>query len=372
MLALFLAGGPRVAAAQDGFIVAAGRVVRIGAADTTPAAGVEVVLHRIGRDRQAPIDTVRTDAAGRFRFLFPADTTALHLLTSRHHGIQYFSEPVHTNPARPDTALVLAVHDTSSRQPVVLAARHIVLSAPAPDGTRNVVELLALRNDGPLTRVPADTGAAVWSWRIPAGTAAFTADEGELTAGALELRGDSVLVHAPLPPGLREITVEYLLPAGRAQARFPFDAGAETVNLLVEDIEARVTAPGLMPAESLSAIQERRFRRWSGSVRAGETISAVLPVRGRWANRVLAALIAVVALGLVLGAVRLARGTAEGVRAAPDSADPDGLLDELARLDAARTTSAPLDPDAEREQAERRAELKARLASALAPRRGRP
>ena len=35
--------------------VASGRVIRIGAADSTPAAGVRVVLHYLGRSRRAQV-----------------------------------------------------------------------------------------------------------------------------------------------------------------------------------------------------------------------------------------------------------------------------------------------------------------------------
>src|SRR5690606_13795534 len=192
-------------------ITAGGQVVRITANDTVPAAGADVVLHRIGRDRQGPFDSLRTDRLGRFRFTFPADTTALYLLTSRHHGVQYFSDPVHTNPERPDTGIVLAVHDTASSAPLTLEARHIVISAPEVDGSRNVVELLSLVNEGPLARIPSDSASPAWSWRIPAGAIRFAVSEGELAAGAVSRSGDSGRVHAPIPPGARELTVEYLL-----------------------------------------------------------------------------------------------------------------------------------------------------------------
>ena len=366
MLAL-LAAGPL--AAQQTPLVAAGRVVRITATDTLPAAGADLVLHRIGRDRQGPIDSLRADAAGRVRFRFAADTNALYLLTSRHHGVQYFSEPIHTNPDRPDTSLVLAVHDTSSRQPVSLAARNIVVSAPAPDGTRNVVELLALRNDGPLTRVPADSAEAAWMWRIPDGVAGFAADEGELSAGAIDLHGDSVLVLAALPPGLREITVEYLLPARRAEARFPFDAGADAVNLLVEEADATLGLPPGLEPDSATVIEERRLRRWAGTGPAGEAIAVSLPVPGRWGRRMLIALIALVALALIAGAVTVFRAGKAHSRA-EHAADPDGLIDAIARLDASQAADAPHDPAAEQRYADERAALKAQLERALARRSG--
>lgn len=355
-------------AAQAGSLVAAGRVVRITASDTLPAAAAAVVLHRIGRDRQGPIDSMRADASGRFRFRFPADTAALYILTSRHHGVQYFSEPVHTNPERPDTALVLAVHDTSSRQAVTLAARNIVVSAPGPDGTRSVVELLALRNDGPLTRVPAESAEAVWTWRIPRGVAGFTADAGELSAGAIDLHGDTVLVLAALPPGLREITVEYLLPGGQGDARFPFDQGADAVNLLVEERAASLALPPGLRPDSATVIESREFRRWAGSVAAGEAIAASLPVPGRWGRGALGALIALLVLALAAGAVRALRGARQRpVGGYPT--DPDALVETIARLDAEFGASGPHDADATRRHAETRAELKAQLERALARRR---
>src|SRR5690606_39873447 len=134
------------------------------------------------------------------------------------------------------------------------------------DGSRNVVELLSLVNDGPMARIPADSASAAWSWRIPAGAIRFAVSEGELAAGAVSRSGDSVLVHAPIPPGARQLTVEYLLEPGTDRAAFPFDAAAGSVNLLLEESGASVTADGLMAADSATVNQGRPFRRWPGSI----------------------------------------------------------------------------------------------------------
>ena len=40
-----------------------------------PVPGARVLLHRVGREEQGPIDSVRADAAGRFRFRFQPDTS---------------------------------------------------------------------------------------------------------------------------------------------------------------------------------------------------------------------------------------------------------------------------------------------------------
>ncbi len=91
---------------------------RVLAADSTPVAGTRVVLHRIGSDVQGPLDSTRSDRGGRFGFAFRPDTAAFYLLSTRHSGIEYFSPPVSTNPARPDTAIRIVVYDTSSSAPV--------------------------------------------------------------------------------------------------------------------------------------------------------------------------------------------------------------------------------------------------------------
>ena len=95
-------------------------MIRVGAGDSIPAAGIRVVLHYIGRQRREPADSMVTDPRGRFRFRYPADTTALHILTARYAGIQYFADPLGSNPTRPDTNVTLLVHDTSSTARVVL------------------------------------------------------------------------------------------------------------------------------------------------------------------------------------------------------------------------------------------------------------
>ncbi|MEO8226252.1 MAG: hypothetical protein ABI637_02425, partial [Gemmatimonadota bacterium] len=97
---------------------AEGRVVRLVGNDTLVAPGTRVVLHRVGREEQGPVDSTLADARGRFAFRFLVDTSAVYLLSARYAGIAYFATPVHTNPQRPDTAIALIVSDTSSSAPV--------------------------------------------------------------------------------------------------------------------------------------------------------------------------------------------------------------------------------------------------------------
>ncbi len=347
--------------------MAAGQVVRVGAADSTPAAGVRVIVHRIGRDRQGPLDSALTDAAGRFRFSFPADTGALYILTARHAGIQYFSEPVGTNPAAPDSDLTLFVHDTAAAAPVSLDARHVVISAPGPDGTRGVVELVTLRNSGPLTRVQAAGAPAVWALRIPPAAIGFAVSDGDLSAGAVDRSGDSVLVLAPLAPGDRQIAFEYLLPAAADRVVIPVDDSVAMLDLLIEEPAARVPAASLTRGDSAAVIQGREFAQWTGAAAVGAEVRIELPRAARAGRWTLAALVGGLGVALLLAAA----GAFRPRPAAGAPASPEPILAAIARLDAAHAgRRAEMTPEAWQRYEAERAGLKVALAAALARRGG--
>ncbi|HEX7024645.1 MAG TPA: hypothetical protein VF187_07490, partial [Gemmatimonadales bacterium] len=195
---------------------AEGRVVRIAGSDTLAVPGAPVVLHRVGPDRQGPIDTTITAHDGRFRFRFPPDTTATFLLSTRYAGIEYFSRPVAVATGI-DTALTVIVADTSSAQPVSVAQRTILISQADESGTRIVLDWFVLRNAGTLTRVAPDTTRAAWSTPLPeAAQNVELADsrQSQFAAEALAFRGDSALVFAPISPGDKELLLQYRIPAG--------------------------------------------------------------------------------------------------------------------------------------------------------------
>jgi len=365
-LALLLLSTPLTAVTAQSR--AAGVVVRFTAADSQPVPGVRVVLHRVGRDRQGPLDSTVTDRRGRFRFVFATDTTALHLLTARYAGVQYFSEPVASNPARADTGLVVAVYDTSGTQPITLEARHIVVSAPIEDGSRSVVELVSIANRGDRARVPIE-GAPAWGMELPKGAFAFAAGEGDLSAGAVERRGDSVVVVAPIAPGERQLAVEYQLPPGIPGLTIRFGEAAELVNVLLEEDDARVEVASLEPADSVALIQGREFRRWSGAMGRGAALRIAFRLRGAPGRGALAMLVGAVSVGLVAASIiALRRPRRAPVAVTPG---PDGLIDALAELDRRYAGRQDAVPEAEWDEYERRrADLKRSLADALAERRG--
>jgi hypothetical protein len=301
---------------------------RVLTPDSTPVAGARVVLHQVGRALQGPLDSVNTDQRGRFRFRFRPDTTALYLLSARHAGIEYFSPPVHTNPERPDTAIQIVAYDTSSTAPISLEARHLVLTRPGEDGSRSVLDLLVLRNDGQRTRVAPDSLQPSWTGMLPRGAIGLEVGESDVSPDAIMRRGDSLIVTAPLAPGEKQITVEYVVPAGHENLELPFAQPVEMVNVLAEEPGVLVSGGTLAPADT-QTLQGRSFRRWTGLVPAGGSLRIGLPGRERAPEWLLAALVAAVMLVLAgAGWYSLAR------HAGSPGASSSELLDALAALDA--------------------------------------
>lgn len=368
LLALAL---PVALAAQAPSVTARGKVVRGPAA--AAMAGTMVVLHRIGRTGQGPMDSVRTDAAGRFLFRFPADTASLYILTARYEGIEYFSNPLATNPALPDTALALQVFDTSSTTPVHTEARHIVIAKPGDDGTRTVVEILVVSNPGDRTRVAADSLSSTWHALIPEQAIGFSAEDGDLSAGAVDRNLDSVLVLAPLAPGERQISIQYVMPAAVGTLTYRFDERINGINVLVEEPDATVKGGTLAQTDSVTVIQGRPFRHFNGVVDSGDVVVVTVPAPLRLSRGWLVALVGLLGIAL-LGALawtlrgpRLAASQPPG---APRADTADALLTRLAQLDD-QLDQLPDDAGAERiALLEERARIKAQLADALAHARG--
>ena len=283
-------------------------------ADSAPLRGIRVVLHRIGQERQGPIDSTRSDRRGRFDFRYRPDTAAFYLASARYSGIEYFSAPLPTNPARADTRLRVVVYDTSSTAPVELEARHLVLTRPGEDGSRSLLDLIILRNSGRLTRVAPDTGKGSWTLPLPIGTVGLQVRESDISSEALTRSGNFLSIGAALAPGEKQLTLEYQVPAGRESVELPVARAGLPLNVLAEESAVRVVAPGISVADS-QMIQNRAFRRWSGSVGAATSVRILLPGSRSAPRWVLPALVGGLALALAGGswyALRRKRSLAAG------------------------------------------------------------
>jgi hypothetical protein len=345
----------------------AGRIVRVVGGDTLPAGGSAVVLHRVSRRAQGPLDTVPSGAGGRFGFRLRPDSGTTYLVSVRWAGIEYFSSALSADPLRPDTALVIVVADTSSGAPVRVRQRTLLVGAPDEAGFRTVLDWFALANTSGLTRVAGDTLRPVWGAPLPPGAeGAALADSrlSEFSPDAVLFERDSVSVWAPISPGDRELLLQYRLPPDLTTLRVPLGGGADSVQLFLEETSARVRAAALT-AGPTQTLEQRAFRTWSGRGAADSDVEVAFSNPVLTPGQAMAGLVAVATLAFAVLAVLLVRRG----RAAPSVAPPS-LADAIARLDlqyAGREGDVPAEEW--RRYQENRARLRAELARALA---GRP
>ena len=347
--------------------VAEGRVVRPEARDTSFVAGVRVVLHRVGTERQGPVDSTESGEGGRFRFRYSADSGVVYLLSARYSGIEYFSQPLQSRPAAADTGLYLLVHDTSTAAPIGLAARHVVVPRAEDGGGREVLDLIVLRNEGHLARVAPDTLSSSWSMPLPPGSEGLEVGESDVSSDAITRRGDSLYLAAPIGPGEKHFSVQYHLPGAMQVVAVPVGPSKGTINVLVEEAGASVSGPGIAAVDS-QIVLGRSFRRWTGEAPAGGLIRIELPGPAGGPPWLLTALVSALAVSLGVTALWLRR-RAPRVASAPDR---EVLLHRIAALDAryaGRAGDVPADEWGVYEA--ERAELKRALEATLAADRAR-
>jgi hypothetical protein len=282
-----------------------GRVLR-GGRDTVPFANAWVVLHRLARDAAGPLDSMRSDARGRYRFtLRSPDSTSAYAVSVLYDSIAYFSLPLSVT-GRPAAHVedLIAFPTTSTGPPIRLTRRLVTVARATDDGTREVLEILELQNNGVATRVTTDTLAPTWAGRVPAGAGQFRGGQGDISSDAMQFRHDSVIVFAPIPPGpQKQISYGYSLPAGTRTLVIPIDQPTDEVNLLIEDTAAVVRAPKV---ESLGdkELEQRHFAAYrAGLLVPGDKVEIWLPGGKFRPQMLLPYVIALLAIAMVVALV---------------------------------------------------------------------
>lgn len=224
-----------------------------------------VVLHRVGSDGGAPIDSTRSDARGRFRFRYQLSGSAgaIYFASSSYGGIAYFTPPLPAGEARRTSeGVVIVVYDTTSRKlPMHVRGRHIVASAPSGADTRTIIEVYEISNDSSLTLVSGQGDAPTFAVVVPANARAFHPRDSDIATDAMALRNGRVEVNAPLAPGLKQIAFSYDLPVSDRHLRFDVGRDTPVLELLTEEPFARVTGAGLIEVDPVK-IEARSFKRY--------------------------------------------------------------------------------------------------------------
>jgi hypothetical protein len=323
---LALVAGAAAPLAAQASIELAGRVVRLVGADSAPVPGLSVSAHRVGKTLQGVVDSAITGPAGTFRFRLRGDTAAIYLVSARFGGVEYFSEPVRAPGA---TRLSVVVSDTSSAAPVSLSSRHVIVSRPDPTGGRAILDLFTLKNASTVTRVSRDTLTPTWRVVLPSGALEPAVEEGDVSSAAIEFHGDTLLLFAPVAPGLKRMMLSYRLPVAETHPRWT--APADSFDLLVEEGDATVQGAGLVPVPAVT-LMERSLRRWSAIPPTGPAGEVRFSSGGNDSRAQLWILVGLVAVVLIGGGAALVR---RGPRTIPPPrAASDDLIGRLARLDA--------------------------------------
>jgi hypothetical protein len=372
-----------VAAPQDTALRAVeGQVLRATAGEPDPLPGIWVVVHRVGPDWMGALDSTRSGRDGRYRLEYRpfGDASALYFVSADYAGIAYFSAPLRGALVRGEPAELYVFDTTSAPVPVRVLGRHLIVSAPRPDSRREIVEVFELANDSSVTRVSGGTQLPTFTSILPAQAGDFRAGQGDFSPGALLAEDGRMVSHAPVAPGLKQLSYSYTLPVNAFPLSLPLEHGAEVMEVLVEELAAEVRGGGLTEVTPV-AIEQRTFRRFLAqqvSPNAVVTMTAPPPVsHGVSRTQLLTILIVVIAvlgLGLLTGSMLRRRGRRPDQRPfvaqPPFSEDAEAIARTIAELDEEferRESSSEVEQS---EYQSRREALKRRLAAALAARKG--
>jgi hypothetical protein len=352
-----------------------GSVQRITAKGELPVVGVWVVLHRVGKDNAAPIDSIRTDPKGKFvlRYRPTGDSTALYFIASSYAGIAYFTPPLRKVVVSGGDADLLVYDTTSSPIPVGIRGRHVIITAPDTGKGRTVLEVFELSIDTSLTRVAGTPEKPTFESALPDGATNAVASDGDIAAEAVKFVKGKVQVFAPLAPGIKQLSIHYRIPFGKEPVSFPVLAPTAVLEVLVEDTEGNVSGAKLKKMASVN-LEGRPFKRFLAQDTPGnEVVSVIAPTN---TSRTLSTRMAIVILAI--GAAMLAGLAASLMRKGPlvarahelDGTDPDDIARKIAALDDAFEKKESPTEDERADHYESRAHLKSKLTSAIARRDG--
>jgi hypothetical protein len=331
------------------------------------------VLHRVGRDRAAPLDSTRTDDGGHFTFRYRAtgDTNALYFIASSYASIAYFTPPLRKAIATGADANLLVYDTTSAPVPIHVRGRHVIVTAPDTGKGRLILEVFELSNDSSLTRVAGTPEKPTFESALPDGATNPVASDGDIPADAVKFEARRVKVFAPMAPGIKQLSVHYRLPLSKAPLAFPVPAPTTVLEVLVEGTEGSASGAQLKKMASVN-VEGRPFRRFVAHevpVNAVVTVLAPDASGGTVSVRMAFVIVAIGAVMLTgLGASLMRKGP---LMARPDEigdTDPDAVARQIAALDDAFEKKEAPTEDERADHYQARARLKARLTASLARR----
>ncbi len=378
------APAPLVPAAQDtlppsaealptGPRTVTGRVVRPGVEAFEPVTGTWVTLHRVGRDRAGPLDSVRTDPEGAYCFTYQLSgaSDAIYFVSASYAGIAYFSSGLSAPEVAGQDAEIQVFDTTSSGIRLTVRGRHIILSAATGGTRRAIIEVFEITNDSSRTLIGTTDKTPTFRVRIPQGVQDFKVAQGDVPADAVTMADGEVMVQMPFAPGLKRLSFSYSIDADAFPLKMPVQFATGVLEVLAEDPQATVTAPKIAETAPAS-IDGRNFRRFLGNdVPAGGVLEMDLPGSGQsQKTRMVYSLVAAIALAMLVSLARAfgrrtAPRSASALSAAAADREAERLARQIADLDAKFERAREPDDAARQAYQAERNRLKNELTSAL-------
>jgi hypothetical protein len=233
-----------------------------------PISGAWVVLHRVGPDSAGPIDSVKSDARGRYAFNYrrTGSADAVYFVSASHDGIAYFTSPLAEGNVSGNDGEVIVFDTTSKHVPMTVRGHHVVVSSVDANGMRSVVEVYDLSNDTSVTRIAAPTNPddATWRTHITAAATNFRVSQGDIPPSAVSFAKGLVNVYAAIAPGIKQLSFSYSVPAKSFPLRLPVETDTQIYEVMLEDKTGNARAPNLREVDPVT-VDERNFRRFLAS-----------------------------------------------------------------------------------------------------------
>jgi len=350
-----------------------GRVVRPGAEAFEPVSGTWVTLHRVGRDRAGPLDSLRTGVDGAYRFAYQISgaSDAIYFVSASFAGIAYFSSGLSSTDVAGQDAEIQVFDTASTGIGLTVRGRHIILSATTGGTRRAIIEVFEITNDSSRTLIGVNDKAPTFRVRIPQGAQDFKVAQGDVPADAVTNSEGEVLVQMPFAPGLKRLSFSYSVDADAFPLKVPVQFATGVLEVLAEDPQATVTAPKIAETAPAS-IDGRNFRRFLGNdVPASGVLELDLPGSGQsQKSRIVFSLVAAIGLAMLVslarafGRRRVPR-TSSAMSAAAADREAERMARQIADLDAKFERAREPDDAARLEYQAERTRLKNALTSAL-------
>jgi hypothetical protein len=255
----------------------AGQVVRPGTDRMIPVPNVLVMLHRVGSDTAAPMDSMRADSRGRYTFHFTrsGDPQAIYFVSASYGGIAYFTPPLAHSTVKGDEAEIAVFDTTSGPVPISSRGHHVVVSAVDANGMRNITEVYELANDSSVTRVASDrAGGETWSAVLPVQASGFQVEQGDIPAQGVKFENGKALVIAPIAPGLKQLAFTYSIPAKAFPLSIPIVRDTQILEVLIEEEKGSVSGAKLEEKDPV-ALERRSFRRFLAADVPANSVSVI-------------------------------------------------------------------------------------------------